>query len=185
MIFIHEYWSKISDQKVLLLPSGATFFIKLNNLNILYYETVKQGWDIWFSSCVIATKNRMPWFITKVRPRDPSCVAWYTHMDALCWYVSVSTMQKKSWQKIGFDRFPKFKSKGIEFEVGDKFLFRQLTGLLIRQSCQACSSKPLARYYNENKLQRPSRRSEEMKKSKNRSSQKFKNKRFNPNLQFW
>jgi hypothetical protein len=55
------------------------------------------------------------------------------------------------WQKIGFDRFPEFKTKGIEFEVGDKYLFRQLTGLLIHQSCQACSSKPLARYYNENK----------------------------------
>jgi hypothetical protein len=54
-------------------------------------------------------------------------------------------------QKIGFDRFPKFKSKGIEFEVGDKYLFWQLTGLLIRQSCQACSSKPHPRYYNENK----------------------------------
>jgi hypothetical protein len=54
-------------------------------------------------------------------------------------------------QKIGFDQFPEFKSKGIEFEVGDECLFRQLTGLLIRHSCQACSSKPLARYYNENK----------------------------------
>jgi hypothetical protein len=49
---------------------------------------------------------------------------------------------------IGFDRFPKFKSKGIEFELGDKYLFWQLTGLLIRQSCQACSSEPLARQYN-------------------------------------
>jgi hypothetical protein len=55
------------------------------------------------------------------------------------------------WQNNGFDWFPKFKSKGIEFEVGDKYLFRQLTGLLIRQSCQACSSNPLASYYNENK----------------------------------
>jgi hypothetical protein len=54
-------------------------------------------------------------------------------------------------QKIGFDRFPEFKSKGIEFKVGDKYLFWQLTGLLIRQSCQACSSKSLARYYNKNK----------------------------------
>jgi hypothetical protein len=35
------------------------------------------------------------------------------------------------WQKNGFDWFPEFKSKGIEFEVGDKYLFRQLTGLLI------------------------------------------------------
>jgi hypothetical protein len=50
-------------------------------------------------------------------------------------------------QKNGFDRFPEFKSKGIEFEIGGKYLFRQLTGLLIRQSCQACSSKPLVRYY--------------------------------------
>jgi hypothetical protein len=54
-------------------------------------------------------------------------------------------------QKNGFDQFPEFKSKGIEFEVGDKYLFWQLTGLLIRQSCQACSSKPLVRQYNEMK----------------------------------
>jgi hypothetical protein len=47
-------------------------------------------------------------------------------------------------QKSGFDRYSEFKSKGIEFEVGDKYLFRQLTDILIRQSCQACSSKPLA-----------------------------------------
>ena len=47
-------------------------------------------------------------------------------------------------QKNGFDRYPEFKSKGIEFEVGDKYLLRQLTDLLIRQSCQACSSKPVA-----------------------------------------
>jgi hypothetical protein len=52
-------------------------------------------------------------------------------------------------QKNGFDRFLEFKTKGIEFEVGDKYLFWQLTGLLIHQSCQACSSKPLARHYNE------------------------------------
>jgi hypothetical protein len=54
-------------------------------------------------------------------------------------------------QKNGFDWYPKFKSKGIEFEVGGKYLFWQLTDLLIRQSRQACSSKPLARYYYKNK----------------------------------
>jgi hypothetical protein len=68
-------------------------------------------------------------------------------------------------QKNGFDRFPKFKSKGIEFEVGDKYLFWQLTGLLIRQSCQVCSSKPLARQYNKRYFERSSRRFEDMKKS--------------------
>jgi hypothetical protein len=51
-------------------------------------------------------------------------------------------------QKNGFDRFTRFKSTGIEFEVGDKYLFRQSTGLLMCQSCQACLSKPLARHYN-------------------------------------
>jgi hypothetical protein len=54
-------------------------------------------------------------------------------------------------QKSEFDRYLEFKSKAIEFEVGDKYLFRQLTDLLIRQSCQACSSKPLAKYYHNNK----------------------------------
>jgi hypothetical protein len=54
-------------------------------------------------------------------------------------------------QKNVFNRFPEFKFKGIEFEVGGKYLLWQLTGLLIRQNCQACSSKPLARYYNKNK----------------------------------
>jgi hypothetical protein len=49
---------------------------------------------------------------------------------------------------MGLTGFPNSKSKGIEFEVGDKYLLQQLTGLLIRQSCQACSSKPLARHYN-------------------------------------
>jgi hypothetical protein len=47
-------------------------------------------------------------------------------------------------QKNGFDRFPEFKSKRIEFEIGGKWLFWQLTDLLIRQ---AYSSKLLARYY--------------------------------------
>jgi hypothetical protein len=46
-------------------------------------------------------------------------------------------------QKNGFDQFPGLKSKGIEFEVGDKYLLRQLTGLLIRQSCQAFHQNPL------------------------------------------
>jgi hypothetical protein len=68
-------------------------------------------------------------------------------------------------QKNGFDRFPEFKSKGIEFEVGDKYLFRELTGLLIRQSCQACSSKPLTRYYNKRYVERPSQRFQDLKKS--------------------
>jgi hypothetical protein len=58
-------------------------------------------------------------------------------------------------QKNGFDRFPEFKSKGIEFEVGDKYLFQQLTGLLIRQSCNIMKD-----------IRRSSQRFEDQKKPK-------------------
>jgi hypothetical protein len=79
---------------------------------------------------------------------------------------------------MGLTRYPKVKSKGIEFEVGDKYLFRQLTDLLIRQSCQACSSKPLAIYCYENKSEdrvedlkiRRSRRIDQVKDLKIRDS---------------
>jgi hypothetical protein len=81
-------------------------------------------------------------------------------------------------QNNGFDRFPEFKSKGIEFEVGDKYLFRQLIGLLIRQSCQACSSKPLDNITKDIR----SRRFEDMKKSKIDQVKEIKDLRFNPNL---
>jgi hypothetical protein len=70
-------------------------------------------------------------------------------------------------QKNGFDQYPEFKSKGIEFEVGDKYLFRQLTDLLIHQSCQACSSKPHVKKYHENKSKDQVEEFEDMKKSKN------------------
>jgi hypothetical protein len=46
-------------------------------------------------------------------------------------------------QKNGFDRFPEFKSKGIEFEVGGKYLFRQLTDLLIRKVVRLVHQSPL------------------------------------------
>jgi hypothetical protein len=43
-------------------------------------------------------KTWMLWlkYIMKVRPQDPSCVARYTHMDALCWYLSMSMTWRKS-----------------------------------------------------------------------------------------
>jgi hypothetical protein len=49
-------------------------------------------------------------------------------------------------QKNGFDRFPEFKSKGIEFEVGDKYISvpavnwpldpSELSGLFIKTPCK-------------------------------------------------
>jgi hypothetical protein len=76
----------------LLLPSGASFMVM---------ETWIFSVKIWLRHEILKlcyhNVTRMPWLVTKVRPRDPSCEAWYTHMDALCWYVSVSMTQRKSW----------------------------------------------------------------------------------------
>jgi hypothetical protein len=97
-LFMSTEAKKVNEQsESSITPIGSNIFINLSNSNILYPETVKQGCDIWSSSCIIATKTRMLWFIMKVRPQDPSCEARYMHMDALCWYVSVSTTRRKSW----------------------------------------------------------------------------------------
>jgi hypothetical protein len=45
--------------------------------------------------------------------------------------------KSKMRQKIGLHQVP-IQVKGLEFEVGNKCLLRQLTGLLIRQRCEAC-----------------------------------------------
>jgi hypothetical protein len=42
---------------IIIAPIGSEFYnSRLNNPNIWYIETVKQGCDMRFSSCVIATK---------------------------------------------------------------------------------------------------------------------------------
>jgi hypothetical protein len=55
-------------------------------------------------------------------------------------------------QKNGFDRFPEFKSKGIEFKVGGKCMFRQLTDLLIYQSVRLVHQDPLRDIMEKDKL---------------------------------
>jgi hypothetical protein len=40
-------------------------------------------------------------------------------------------------QRLGYARY-RTQVQGLEFEVGSKFLLRQLTGLLIRPKCQTC-----------------------------------------------
>jgi hypothetical protein len=43
----------------------------------------------------------------------------------------------KCSKRVGYARY-RIQVQGLEFEVGNKFLLRQLTGLLIRQKCQTC-----------------------------------------------
>jgi hypothetical protein len=55
--WIKEQRRQEKISKASLLPSGGSLYqSRLNNPNIFRIETVKQGCDIWFSSCVIATK---------------------------------------------------------------------------------------------------------------------------------
>jgi hypothetical protein len=55
----NELWLHCRQNKDRLLPSGVIYESlknKRTNSNILHILTVKQGCDIWFSSCVIVTK---------------------------------------------------------------------------------------------------------------------------------
>jgi hypothetical protein len=86
-------WRKIRWN--VITPIRSELFIKswLYNPNIFSQIRLRHA----ILELRYRNETRMPWFITKVRPQDPSCEAWYTHMDALCWYVSVSTTRRKSW----------------------------------------------------------------------------------------
>jgi hypothetical protein len=79
-----------------LLPSGAKKInLKSKNSLVLSVRNLAAKYEI-LELCY-RNETRMPRVIAKVRPQDPSCEAWYTHMDALCWNVSMSTMRRKSW----------------------------------------------------------------------------------------
>jgi hypothetical protein len=57
----------------------------------------------------------------------------YTGYPEKNWnYVFISP---KCGKRLGYARY-QIQVQGLEFEVGNKFLLRQLTGLLIRPKCQ-------------------------------------------------
>jgi hypothetical protein len=47
-------------------------------------------------------KTRMPWYITKVRPQDSSCVARYTHGCALLICIRVYDTKKNPGGRTGY-----------------------------------------------------------------------------------
>jgi hypothetical protein len=52
-------------------------------------------------------------------------------------YRNLVFVSPKCGKRLGYARY-RIQVQGLEFEVGSKCLLRQLTGLLIRQKCQAC-----------------------------------------------
>jgi hypothetical protein len=52
-------------------------------------------------------------------------------------YCNPVFVSPKCGKRLGYTMY-QIQVQGLEFEVGNKCLLRQLTGLLIRQRCQAC-----------------------------------------------
>jgi hypothetical protein len=52
-------------------------------------------------------------------------------------YWNPTFVSPKCSKRLDYARY-RIQARGLEFEVGGKFLLRQLTGLLIRQKCQNC-----------------------------------------------
>jgi hypothetical protein len=58
-------------------------------------------------------------------------------VDALCTLRITGTfVSPKCSKRLGYARY-QIRVQGLEFEVGNEYLLRQLTGLLIRQRRQA------------------------------------------------
>jgi hypothetical protein len=96
--WILEQGRRKKIQEASLLPSGGSFLsIKVGKPEYFVHWNSQTRLRHMILELRYRDKTRMPWlkYITKVRPQDPSCVAWYTHMGALYWYVSVSTTQRK------------------------------------------------------------------------------------------
>jgi hypothetical protein len=94
-----------------LLPSGAIYESCKVQLGYFVYWNSQTRLQNMILKLRHYDKTWMPWlkYIMKVRPQDPSCVARYTHMDMLCWYLSVST----KWRKILVDALGTLRITGI------------------------------------------------------------------------
>jgi hypothetical protein len=80
-----ELWLHCQQYKHRLLPSGAIYESQQRLLEYFVYWNSQTRLQNMIIELRHRDKTWMPWLkhITKVKPRDPSCVAWYTHMDAL------------------------------------------------------------------------------------------------------
>jgi hypothetical protein len=57
-------------------------------------------------------------------------------------YCNPVYVSPKCGKRLGYARY-RIEVQGLEFEVGNKCLLRQLNGLLICQRCQAYNQNPL------------------------------------------
>jgi hypothetical protein len=83
-------WRKIRWN--VITPIGSELFIK----SWLYNPNIFSQIRLWYAILELryCNKTRIPWFITKVRPQDLSCEAWYTHGYALLVCIRVYDAKK-------------------------------------------------------------------------------------------
>jgi hypothetical protein len=70
----------------------------------------------------------------------PYHITLYMRVDALRTLKNTGIhvfVSPKCGKRLGYARY-RIQVRGLEFEVGSKFLLRQLAGFLIRQKHQAC-----------------------------------------------
>jgi hypothetical protein len=69
-----------------LLPSGVIYKLSKDKLEYFVHFNSQTRLRHMILELHHRDETRMPWLkhIVKVRPQDPSYVAWYTHMNALC-----------------------------------------------------------------------------------------------------
>jgi hypothetical protein len=144
MIFIQAYWSKEGERRFrnhhYSHREGSFYRFRLNTRIFCALEQSNKAttYDSWVASSRQNLNAVIKIYHKGKTPGSVLCGPVYAHGCALlvCIHVYVPEnhwdsffVSPKCSKRNGFDRFPEFKSKGIEFEVGGKYLFRQLTDL--------------------------------------------------------
>jgi hypothetical protein len=82
----NKLWLYCRQNKDRLLPSGVIYELSKEQLKYFVHFNNQTRLRHMILELRHHDKTRMSWlkYIVKVRPRDPSCVAWYMHMNALC-----------------------------------------------------------------------------------------------------
>jgi hypothetical protein len=79
-------------------PIGSEVFINHGYITRIFCALDQSNKAATYDSRVASSRQNLNAVIETYhegKTQDPSCVARYTHMDTLCWYISVSTTRRK------------------------------------------------------------------------------------------
>jgi hypothetical protein len=93
---------------------GSEFFINYGYITRIFCALDQSNKAATYDSRVVSSRQNLNAVIEiyyESKTPGSACVARYTHMDALCWHVSVSTTQRK----ILVDALGTLRTTGIHF----------------------------------------------------------------------